>query len=94
LPVLASRVGRDFETISAHLHAAPAARSLLAGVIEMQDAIRALTNSRPVSGCQDGQDVVKKWSKCICRTPQIEAPDSFQSRTGPNNVIDKGALQQ
>jgi hypothetical protein len=94
LPALASCVGRDFVTVSAHLHAAPAARSLLAGVIEMQDAIRALANSRSVSGRQDGQDIVKEWSKCIFCTPQIEAPCPFQTCLGSSNLIDKGMLQQ
>ena len=84
----------DLEAVSTQLHAAPAAGPLLAGVLEMQDAARALSNSRSVSGGQKTHHVIQERSKYIFCTPQIEVPRPLQTRLGPTNLIYKGVLQQ
>jgi hypothetical protein len=52
MEALASRVGRDFEAVSAQLHAAPAACSFLAGVIEMKNALSALADTIMIHTCE------------------------------------------
>jgi len=45
---MASRIGRDLQAVPTQLHAAPAPRSLLAGVKEMRDTCGALANALPI----------------------------------------------
>lgn len=69
---LASRVGRDFESVSAQLHAAPAACSLLASVIKMEHALSTLANAVPIRLCEQLRSVVCQWGKQVVRLARFE----------------------
>jgi hypothetical protein len=59
----ARRVGRDFEPIAAELHATPAARSFLAGVLKKQHAAVTLANAIPIGGREQLGYAVQERSK-------------------------------
>src|SRR5438552_10255603 len=72
LGVLATSVGRDLEAVSTQLHAAPAACSFLAGVIEMQNALSTLANAVPIRFCEQLRRAVCQWGKQVFGLARFE----------------------
>jgi len=60
---LASRIGCDFAAIPTQLHAAPPSGALLAGVIEMQHTLSALTHTVMVQVGEQHRRTVRDRSK-------------------------------
>lgn len=66
------RVSRHFESISAELHAAPAARALFARVQKMQHALSTFSNSSAVSFSKQSGCTVDQGRKQIFRLASFE----------------------
>ena len=62
---MSRRVCRHLRLVSAHLHTAPPPRALLAGVVEVQHAITALANLRPIKISEQRGDTVRNRPKQV-----------------------------
>ena len=68
----ASGVGRDLLPVATHAHAAPPPSSFLAGVVEMQHALRALAQALAVHGCEQGGRAVRQRSQQVFGLARLE----------------------
>src|ERR1700752_4536244 len=65
IQALTRSVSRDLEAVSTQLHAAPSARSLFAGVIEMQNTLPTFANTAPIRFCEQRRRAVCQGSKQV-----------------------------
>jgi len=70
IEALATSVGGDLKTVSTQLHAAPAACSFLASVIEIQNELCTLSNAVPIRFCEQLRRAVCQWGKQVSRLAQ------------------------
>ena len=72
LQALATCVRCHLLAISTQLHAAPASRSLLADIVEVQHALVALSNTCAIGTGEQHGRATRQWSEQVFGLPRLE----------------------
>ena len=88
---MSRRVRCHLRMVSAHLHIAPLPRALLAGVVEVQHAITAFANLRPIKVSEQRGDALRNRPKQVLGFARITIRVSPEARfcdnqSGPPGV--------